>query len=137
MNAVMEDIAMTLVQDQDYLTRKLAHYNQWLLDPKRPVGVPYAGFPEDVKQAKAVAKLKAEAAAKAEKAAAKVVAKAKAPAKVKRARKTEGPTKQDQAVELYRELNGDKATVISAIQERLGMSLAGATTYFYNAKKLA
>lgn len=135
---VMKDVAMTLVQDNDYLSRKLAHYNAWLLNPKRELGSgPYPGFPEEVKQAKAVAKLKAEAAAKVE-AKAKAAPAKKAATKAKRVRKEgAGPTKQDQAVEIFRELNGDKASVISAIQERLGMSAAGATTYFYNAKKLA
>lgn len=128
--------AKSKLNDPEYGTRKLAHYNMWLLDPNRKPypADPYPGFPEDVAQAKAVAAYKEEfvqrkAKPKAEKA-------PKAP-RAKRAKRTEGPTKQDRAVEIYRELAGDKATVISAIQERLGMSLAGATTYFYNAKKLA
>ena len=138
---VMENIVSHLTygsnEHNDYLQRKLAHYNAWLLDPKREVGSgPYPGFPDDIARTKGVAKLKAEFAAKAE---VKAKAKAAAPKKehAKRAKRTDGPTKQDRTVEIYRELNGDKATVISAIQERLGMSVAGATTYFYNAKKLA
>ena len=142
---VMEDIVSHLTfgsnEHNDYLQRKLAHYNAWLLDPKREVGSgPYPGFPEDIARTKGVAKLKADIAAKAEtKAKFKTMWTPTAPKKerAKRAKRTDGPTKQDRAVEIYRELNGDKATVISAIQERLGMSVAGATTYFYNAKKLA
>lgn len=133
--------AKAKLKDPDYGTRKLAHYNMWLLDPERRAFPQdkYPGFPEDVEQARAVAAYKADYAAKAE---VKTRAKAQngaAPKKerVKRARKGEGPTKQDRAVEIFKELAGDKAAVISAIQTRLGMSLAGATTYFYNAKKLA
>ncbi len=130
---VMESMVTNLNAHNDYLQRKLDHYNTWLLDPKRPVdGKPYPGFPEDVKLKAGVAKLQAEAKAKVEAKAAKPKA-----VKAKRAPKASGPSKQDRAVEIFRELNGDKAAVISAIQERLEMSVAGATTYFYNAKKLA
>lgn len=125
-------------EHNDYLTRKLAHYNEWLLDPKRTPGKPYGGFPEDIAQAKALEAYKADFAERKTKANAEPKAKVPRVPKAKKARKEgSGPTKQDRAVEIFRELNGDKATVISAIQERLGMSVAGATTYFYNAKKLA
>jgi len=122
----------------DYLTRKLAHYNQWLLDPKRHVSQgPYPGFPDDVAQEKAVEAYKAdfvERKAKVAEPKAKVVRIAKA----KKARKEgSGPTKQEKAVEIFQRLFGDKAAVISTIQDELAMSLAGATTYYYNAKKLA
>lgn len=119
--------------DQEYMTRKLAHYNEWLLDPKRPSGTTYPGFPEEVKLVKARAKLAEEVIAKAKTKAAKPVK-----AKAVKAKKVAGaPTKQDQAVAIYTRLGGDKAAVISAIQAELGMSAAGATTYFYNSKKLA
>ena len=132
---VMESMVTNLNAHNDYLQRKLDHYNKWLLDPKRPVdGKPYPGFPEEVKLKAGVAKMQAEAKAKVEAKAAKA---AKPAVKAKRAPKASGPSKQDRAVEIFRELNGDKAAVISAIQERLDMSVAGATTYFYNAKKLA
>jgi hypothetical protein len=133
---VMESVVSNLNAHNDYLQRKLDHYNKWLLDPKRELGSgPYPGFPEDVKLKAGRAIMQAEAKAKVEAKAAKA-AKPKA-VKAKRAPKASGPTKQDRAVEIFRELNGDKAAVISAIQERLDMSVAGATTYFYNAKKLA
>ena len=127
-------------EHNDYLTRKLAHYNEWLLDPKRKPGVPYEGFPEDVAKAQAVAKLKAEARVKAD---AKDAAKAKAPAKVKapkakRARKAEGPTKLERAVELYKaNMKLSKDNMIDLFRTELDMSLAGATTYYYNARKAA
>ena len=133
---VMESVVSNLNAHNDYLQRKLDHYNAWLMDPKRELGSgPYPGFPEDVKLKAGRAIMQAEAKAKVEAKAAKA-AKPKA-VKAKRAPKASGPTKQDRAVEIFRELNGDKAAVISAIQERLDMSVAGATTYFYNAKKLA
>lgn len=128
--------AKSKINDPDYGTRKLAHYNMWLLDPNRK-SYPadrYPGFPEEVAQAKAVAAYKEEFVQRKAKPKAEKAPKA---VKAKRAKRTEGPTKQDRAVEIYRELAGDKAAVISAIQERLVMSVAGATTYYYNAKKLA
>lgn len=129
-----------------YLDRKLAHYNQWLVDNSREIGKPYPGFPED-KQARPVkfrmknmqtmnafeqfdSDMKARSAKpKAEKAP-KV-------AKEPRAPRSSGPTKADRALEIYKRLGGDKAAVIAAIKDELSMSDAGATTYFYNAKKLA
>jgi hypothetical protein len=129
-----------------YLDRKLAHYNQWLVDNSREIGKPYPGFPED-KQARPVkfrmknmqtmnafeqfdSDMKARSAKpKAEKAP-KV-------AKEPRAPRSSGPTKADRALEIYKRLSGDKAAVIAAIKDELSMSDAGATTYFYNAKKLA
>jgi len=44
-------------------------------------------------------------------------------------------TKQEKAIEIYKRLNGVRADVVAVIQKELGMSLAGSTTYFYNAKK--
>lgn len=121
---------MNMNERAEYGERKLAHYNKWLLDPKRKLeDGPYPGFPEDLvkpKRAKAVA------------APAKPVAKAAAPAKKTKkraARAGNGPTKQMLANEIFKRLAGDKAAVIAAIQLDLGMSLAGATTYYYNARK--
>ena len=130
---VMESVVSNLNAHNDYLQRKLDHYNAWLLDPKRALGSgPYPGVPEDNKLKAGRAILQAEVKAKAE---AKAVKAAKP--KAVKARKAEGPTKQERAVELYKRLNGSKVEVIQAIQTELGMSVAGATTYFYNAKKLA
>lgn len=122
--------------DSGYLQRKLDHYNAWLLDSNRPVGTAYPGFPDDVKLVKARKALAADIAVKAEaKAKAKTAAK---PAKVKRARKAGGPTKIDRAVELYKaNMKLSKDNMIDVLRTELDMSLAGATTYYYNAKKLA
>lgn len=129
-----------------YLDRKLAHYNVWLVDNSREAGKPYPGFPEDM-QARPVkfrmknmqtmnafeqfdSDMKARSAKpKAEKAP-KVAKEPKAP-------RASGPTKADRALEIFKRLGGDKAAVIAAIKDELSMSDAGATTYFYNAKKLA
>ncbi len=124
--------------DNDFMQRKLDHYNAWLLNPKRKVeDGPYQGFPEEVERAAKLAKgraiMEAERAAKPVKPA-KVV-KTKVAAKRTRA---DGPTKQERALEIYRDFAGQsKDNVIAKIREQLDMSLAGATTYYYNAKKLA
>ena len=124
--------------DNDFMQRKLDHYNAWLLNPKRKVeDGPYQGFPDEVERAAKLAKgraiMEAERAAKPVKPA-KVV-KTKVAAKRPRAG---GPTKQDRALEIYRaNIKLSKDNVISIIREQLDMSPAGATTYYYNAKKLA
>ena len=45
--------------------------------------------------------------------------------------------RSDRALEIFKRLAGDKAAVIAAIKDELSMSDAGATTYFYNAKRVA
>jgi hypothetical protein len=129
-----------------YLDRKLAHYNVWLVDNSREAGKPYPGFPED-KQARPVkfrmknmqtmnafeqfdSDMKARSAKP-------VAVKAPKVAKEPKAPRASGPTKADRALEIFKRLSGDKAAVIAAIKDELSMSDAGATTYFYNAKKLA
>jgi len=134
--------------DNNYLQRKLDHYNAWLLDPKRKVeDGPYQGFPEEVERAAKLAKgraiMEAERAAKP----AKVVKTPQVPAlkgmtplgvKAAKRSRAAGPTKQERAIEIYRDFMGQsKDNVIAKIREQLDMSLAGATTYYYNAKKLA
>ena len=120
--------------DNSYGTRKLAHYNEWLLDQKRKPGVPYPGFPEDIEAEQARKTYVENFVARKEAKKAKVKA-VKPKAKAVTARKSSVPTKQSLANQIYRDLNGDKSLVIAKIQEQLVMSLAGATTYFYNAKK--
>jgi hypothetical protein len=129
-----------------YLDRKLAHYNVWLLDRSRDIGKPYPGFPEDQRGEPARRKVvKVEmnetvSSAVMSNVVASVTAKASKPvqAKAPKAKKTSGaPTKQDLALEIFKRLGGVKAETIAAIQSELGMSAAGATTYFYNAKKIA
>jgi hypothetical protein len=133
-----------------YMDRKLAHYNVWLVDNSREAGKPYPGFPED-KQARPVKfRMKNMQTMNAfqqydhdvaeRRAASSLVAKAeKAPkvAKEPKAPRASGPTKADRALEIFKRLGGDKSAVIAAIKDELSMSDAGATTYFYNAKKIA
>jgi hypothetical protein len=51
--------------------------------------------------------------------------------------KTKGVSKIALAMEIFKKHNGNKQVVIAEFVEVLGMSKAGATTYFYNAKKSA
>jgi hypothetical protein len=129
-----------------YLDRKLAHYNVWLVDNSREIGKPYPGFPED-KQARPVKfrmknmqtmnAFEQHASDMVARSAKPVAVKAPKEAKEPRAPRASGPTKADRALEIFKRLSGDKAAVIAAIKDELSMSDAGATTYFYNAKKLA
>lgn len=127
---------MGLNERNEYMSRKLAHYNQWLLDPKREFGTVYPGFPEDQPAVKRAKKIAADVVVEA-----KATAKAKTPpakkvVKKRPARSGDGPTKQDLACKIYQRFAGDKASTIEAIQAELGMTPAGATTYFYNARKI-
>lgn len=132
---------------QDFLQRKLDHYNKWLMDTKRPLSQPYPGFDEEfdmnafdnivaVSTGEAVVpeRLKATKDQKPAKG-----SKSKATAKpVKAKRESAGPragSKLEQALALFRTYNGDRKATIAAIMSEVGMSQAGATTYFYNAKK--
>lgn len=45
-------------------------------------------------------------------------------------------TKQESAISIFKRCNGVRKDVIEAIQSELGMSQAGATTYFYNVKRI-
>ena len=128
---------MNLNQQADYGTRKLAHYKKWLLDPTRPIGVPYSGFPEDLikpkgkkMQSPAIAQVAATLSGKKGPAIAAPIKKAS-----KRSTGAKVGTKSEAALAIYTRHSGDKNATIAAIQSDLGMSLAGATTYYYNAKK--
>lgn len=72
-----------------------------------------------------------------EKAVTKSVTKAKAVVATAKEKTVRTNTKTARATAIYKQHNGDKATVINAYMTELGMSKAGATTYFYNAKKVA
>lgn len=67
---------------------------------------------------------------------AKPAKKAKAVVKVAK-ETTKRVTKAARAQEIYTKYAGDKKQIIEAFISELGMSKAGATTYFYNAKKAA
>lgn len=109
---------------QDYLNRKLKHYNTWLGDLDRELGTPYPGFPEDFPEKKT------------KKAVAKTVAKAPAATTVRKVRvSSKGPTKAERALEIVRTSKQCRTNVITQLQQDLGMSKAGATTYYYNSMK--
>ena len=128
----------TTGHSNDFLQRKLDHYNAWLLDPKRKVeDGPYKGFPEEAELAAKMAKGRAIMDAEREVKATKPTKAAKTKVVAKRSR-AGGPTKQERALEIYRaNIKLSKDNMITIIREQLDMSLAGATTYYYNAKKLA
>lgn len=136
-----------------YSERKMAHYNEWLMN-KRSSGQPYPGFPEDLNRVSTqsikgkkmltpstpevatnvmnsvVATLSGDAPkfdAKPTKGKAKAADRVKGKAR-------EG-SKLEQAISIFAKNGGDKTATIADIQNLCGMSLAGATTYFYNAKK--
>jgi hypothetical protein len=128
---------MTVNEQADYGTRKLAHYNKWLLDRDRIPGVPYAGFPEDNIKPKGK-KMQSPVVASMASTLSGKKGPSVAPAVKKTAKISTGPksgTKTEAAIAIYNRHSGIKALTITAIQTELGMSLAGATTYFYNAKK--
>lgn len=62
--------------------------------------------------------------------------KPKKSAKAKNVAKRAG-TKVEAAMEIFKRLSGDRVSVVDALQSELGMSKSGATTYFYNAKRVA
>ena len=136
---------MTHNEWTEYCTRKLAHYNHWLLNLKRTPGEPYPGFPEDETPTRRVTAVREETPVKPVENAVKPAIKSKGKPKMEQTKVSKkrparvagkGPTKQQIAVEIYKSLNGDKASVIAAIVEETATSVAGATTFFYGAKKI-
>jgi predicted secreted protein len=112
----MSGIMQTLLSahDPSYNERRIAHYNEWVKENKGP----YPGFPPELELQEGIELLKRDMQRK------------------NKAKKT-GSTglKTAKAVEIYKKHNGNKALVIEEYQKTLGMTKAGATTYFYNAKK--
>lgn len=119
---------------EDEGSKRLAHYNQWLLDPKREFGTIYPGYPSDKPKGKKMpSNVIADMATVLTKEKKVNIKPGKKPAKI-----SDGPragSKAELAQEIYKRLNGVKAEVIAAFQTELAMSINGATTYFYNAKK--
>ena len=119
---------MNMIEQNEYGTRKLAHYNAWLLDPKREFGKPYPGFPEDLEAPKAKKRVA--------KVTDKVSKKGSVPAKMKAKRAAKGETKLDKAKALFKaNAKLSRENMIGLFMEQLQMSKAGATTYYYNAQK--
>jgi hypothetical protein len=106
---------------------RLEHYNKWLLDPNRPVGERYPGYPGDLIVARGRAILQQEVEVK--------VARKKEQRAARAPKPVEPGSKLAIAIDLYRQHGGDKQSTINAIQTQCNMTVAGATTYFYNARK--
>lgn len=121
---------------EDEGTKRLAHYNLWLLDSKREFGTIYPGYPSDKpKEKKMPSNVIADMTTVLTKEKKVNIKPGKKPAKM-----SDGPragSKSELALEIYKRLSGDKASIIAAFQTELAMSTAGATTYYYNAKKAA
>lgn len=115
-------------------TARLAHYNQWLLDPTREFGVPYPGFPAD---SEPVVAEKAKRTRKAPEVIVNTVAKK---TKTVRAKKATGKvTNRDRVMALVRDLpyntKAEKALVVDKIVQMLGVTKSNAAVYAYNAKR--
>lgn len=149
----------------EFLKRKMNDYNTWLCDKNRNYSIPYPGFEEEIEmltkppvdfpkevldnQAAAVKESKGKPTTRRSKGKAltKATNRRKASVKVKRESKYMNNTntvdvnvkvsKKTRSFELYEALiSKGKKAVIDAYKAELNMSDAGATTYFYNAKKL-
>jgi hypothetical protein len=130
-----------------YCQRKLDHYNAWLCDTKRKIGLPYEGFPEDdefltqagVGMESTVIQDMVDTLTetKVVPESAKPERKRKSKAEKPVARKAKEGSKAERAVDIFKRLGGAKSEVIAAFMSELSMSQAGATTYFYNTKKIA
>lgn len=122
------------------LSDRLNHYNDWLLDDKRDIPSIYPGYPGDktkkptttkvekptVAPVKPVKRKKGKSVMSIETVGVKVA---------KIARGPKAGTKQAKAIEIVRVLGvSAKTESIEKIMADLGMSKAGATTYFHNAR---
>jgi hypothetical protein len=106
---------------------RLAHYNKWLMDPKRPLGEPYPGYPGD-RKTKRAAKVSTEPVA----------------LKPKKSRNTHTEdtkgymmtkvTNLSRATDIVR-ANPDRAVAIATIVETLGVTRSNAYVYFTKAVK--
>ena len=115
----------TVNMDTEQQAAKLAHYNQWLLDPTREFGTVYPGFPESTKRKirvpEVVATVKPAAAAKV----------------VKKARAQKGGTNRERVAQLVQGMpfntKADKERMVAKIIELLGVTRSNAAVYAYNA----
>jgi hypothetical protein len=134
----------TVVNERDArnteLTDRLNHYNDWLMDMKRPLPSVYPGYPGDKgkKPTTDVVETPKSAPVKREKGRKSVMSIQTVGIKVARSTVNKGPktgTKQAKAIEIVRKLGVEqKAQAIDAIMSELAMSKAGATTYFHNSR---
>lgn len=107
---------------QALLQRRLDHYNEWLMDNNREVGIPYPGFPESEEPAVEVKP-------------AKNLTTVVKSVKDTKAKKVKGaPTKKEQAAKIFARVGGLKNPAIMAFITELDMTRAGASSYFYAIK---
>lgn len=125
------------MKDPDPGTRRLAHYNNWLINEKKTPEERYPGFPEDVHLRSARQRLMEEYVEKKAEKAKEVKPKAekKTAPKAKRAKSAPGESKQEKAFAIFKRIGDNKAVVIAAIQEECSMTPLGAQTYYYAARK--
>ena len=123
--SIESDSSLTTVQkDIQFADMKLKHYNQWLTDESREMGTVYPGFPGDTPVRTVVEKVKEM---KAERAVRKATA----------AKPAKGESKKVAALRIFKEEKGARAKILERFMSELGMSKAGASTYFYNTKALS
>lgn len=117
---------MSMQRLQTLYTEKLAHYNVWLMDSKRPFGKPYPGFPKQSEINDLQGPVEPE-----------TIKIPRAPKTVKIAGvKAKTGTKLDAARKIFNTTPGFTRTqIIAKFIEELGMSKAGATTYYYSCQK--
>lgn len=121
----------------DELQDRLNHYNDWLMDDKRATGVTYPGYPGDKARKPTTTTVEKPKVAPVKPKKGKSVMKIETVG-VKMAKVSRGPktgTKQAKAIDIVRVLGvSAKTESIDKIMAELGMSKAGATTYFHNAR---
>lgn len=113
---------MSFQRQQELLDAKLSHYNAWLTDKSRDLTSRYPGFPfqHELDVLCGCADPIVEPA----------------PRKTRQPKAVGGKTKLEQAKELIASNRTmSRGEIIALFQTNLGMSKAGATTYWYSAQK--
>ena len=133
-------VRTNLDKNQEELTDRLRHYNEWLMDDTRDSTSTYPGYPSDIKKEKTttvvekpeVAPIKSTKGSKNSMKIQNVGMKVQSVQVMKRPK---AGTKQALAIEIVQSMGvAKKHDAISEIMAKLSMSKAGATTYFHNAR---
>lgn len=133
-------VRTNLDKNQEELTDRLRHYNEWLMDDTRDSTSTYPGYPSDIKKEKTttvvekpeVAPIKSTKGSKNSMKIQNVGVKVASTQVMKRPKAS---TKQANAITIVQNVGIDKKhDAIAKIMADLGMSKAGATTYFHNAR---
>jgi hypothetical protein len=111
---------------QEDLTNRLKHYNEWLMDNNRPIPSVYPGYPDDFKAENN----------KRKKSTVSTLIPTTPTTRQTVMKRTKTGTKQVEATNIVRKIGVDrKEECIKTIVSQLSMTLTGATTYFYNARR--